>query len=47
MMDIKEVKKLLLDEGEEYTDEQLVIIFEALKNMATIVTQISNSDEEK
>lgn len=47
MIDVKKAKKILLDEGEQYTDEQLLIIYEALKKMATIVTQISNSNEKK
>lgn len=41
-MDLKKAKKILLDEGEKYTDEQLALIYDMLKKMTIIVTQTSH-----
>ena len=38
----KAIAKILLDEGEKYTDEQLALIYDMLKKMTIIVTQTSH-----
>lgn len=46
MITIEQTRKILLDNGEQYTEEELRLIYEGLKAKVKIIAQIAKDEEE-
>lgn len=45
MITIEQTRKILLDNGEQYTEEELRLIYEGLKAKVKIIAQIAKDEE--
>jgi hypothetical protein len=46
MITLEQTQKILLDNGEQYTEEELKLIYESLKASVRIIVQITKDEEE-